>query len=56
MRHIAEILKNDFETAPIFKALNSAHRYLDELKGLCQSMPNPSILIDSLSLQETQDS
>jgi Fic family protein len=56
MRYIADILKNDFETAPILKALSSAHRYLGELKGSCQSMPNPAILINSLSLQEAQDS
>jgi Fic family protein len=56
MNYIADILKNDFETASILKALSSAHRYLGELKGLCQSMPNPAILINSLSLQEAQDS
>ena len=57
MPHITHLLKNnDFETVPILKALGQAHRYLGELKGLCQSMPNPVILIDSLSLQEAQDS
>ncbi|MDC9714580.1 MAG: Fic family protein [Gammaproteobacteria bacterium] len=54
---IANILKNNnFETVEILKALATAHRHLGELKGLCQSMPNPTILIDSLSLQEAQDS
>jgi Fic family protein len=56
MNYISDILKNDFETASILKALSSAHRYLGELKGLCQSMPNSAILISSLSLQEAQDS
>lgn len=56
MPYIADILKNDFETTAILKALSAAHRHLGELKGLCQSVPNPSILIDSLSLQEAQDS
>lgn len=54
--YINNILKNNFETTPTLKALAQAHRYLGELKGLCQSMPNPAILIDSLSLQEAQDS
>ncbi|WXU00562.1 MAG: hypothetical protein Ctma_1287 [Catillopecten margaritatus gill symbiont] len=56
MYYIDDILKNDFETVAILKALGQAHRYLGELKGLCQSMPNPAILIDSLSLQEARDS
>jgi len=56
MYYIADILKNDFEAVPILKALGLAHRYLGELKGLCQSMPNSTILIDSLSLQEAQNS
>ncbi|SMM97649.1 MloA protein, putative [uncultured Candidatus Thioglobus sp.] len=54
---IDDILNNNnFETIEILKALSVAHRYLGELKGLCQSMPNPAILIDSLSLQEAKDS
>ncbi len=56
MHFIADILKNDFDSVPILKQLGLAHRYLGELKGLCQSMPNPAILVDSLSLQEAQDS
>lgn len=56
MNYIADILKNDLETVAILKELSLANRYLGELKGLCQSMPNPTILVDSLSLQEAQDS
>jgi Fic family protein len=56
MHYLSDILKNDFETIAILKELSIANRYLGELKGLCQSMPNPAILIDSLSLQEAQDS
>ena len=56
MQLIADVLKNDFETPVILKELSLAHRFLGELKGLCQSIPNPAILIDSLSLQEAQDS
>jgi len=32
----------------IYKKLISAHRYLAELKGVCRSMPNQAILINTL--------
>lgn len=38
------------------KKLASAHRYLAELKGICRSIPNQGILINTLSLQEAKDS
>lgn len=47
---------DQFETVEMWKALRDAHRYLAEFKGLCLSLPNPSILIDTLSLQEAKDS
>lgn len=54
---IANIVKNnDFKTQLIFENLTLAHRYLGELKGLCQSLPNPAILINTLSIQKAQDS
>ncbi|RLA06985.1 MAG: Fic family protein [Gammaproteobacteria bacterium] len=57
MKKIADIFKNNqFETTAVFKKLNLAHRYLGELKGLCNSLPNHNILIDTLTLQEAQDS
>lgn len=37
-------------------ALSEAHRYLAELKGLCESLPNRAILLDTLSIQEAKDS
>lgn len=46
----------DFETAPVLKKLISAHRYLAELKGVCRSIPNQGILINTLALQEAKDS
>lgn len=46
----------DLETVPVLKKLNSAHRYLAELKGICRSIPNQGILINTLSLQEAKDS
>lgn len=33
-----------------------AHRYLAELKGLCEALPNSAILLDTLSIQEAKDS
>lgn len=57
MQKLAQIIKsNQFETVFILKELNIANRYLGELKGLCQSIPNQSILVNTLTLQEAQDS
>lgn len=44
------------ETIPILKKLASAHRRLAELKGVAASIPNQSILINTLVLQEAKDS
>ncbi|PQJ29656.1 Fic family protein [Rubritalea profundi] len=44
------------ETREVWRALNMAHRYLAELKGVCLSLPNPSLLTQTLSLQEAKDS
>ncbi len=44
------------ENIAILKKLNSAHRYLAELKGICHSIPNQSILINTLVMQEAKDS
>ena len=41
---------------PILKALASATRGLAELKGLATAIPNPRILIDTLTLQEARAS
>lgn len=45
-----------FETSAILKRLASASRSLAELKGVAASIPNQSILINTLSLQEAKDS
>lgn len=45
-----------FETPAILKRLVAAHRQLAELKGVAASMPNQSILINTLGLQEAKDS
>ncbi len=46
----------DLETRPILKALIRANRLLAELKGRAQIIPNQSILIDTLTLQEARAS
>lgn len=40
----------------VWAALTVAHRHLAELKGLCESLPNRAILIDTLGIQEAKDS
>ena len=46
----------EFETKPVLKALNNAHRALAELKGVARSIPRQDILINSLAFQEAKDS
>ncbi len=44
------------ETTQIFKAAIKANKQLAELKGVAASMPNPYILVGTLSLQEAKES
>lgn len=44
------------EVKVVWQSLAEAHRHLAELKGLCESLPNSAILLDTLSLQEAKDS
>ena len=44
------------DTREVWAALTEAHRHLAELKGLCESLPNQGILLDTLSIQEAKDS
>jgi len=46
----------DIETKKVLKKLASAHRALAELKGVVATIPNESILINTLGLQEAKDS
>lgn len=48
--------KVNLETTGIFKALTKASRALAELKGEAKTIPNETILINTLSLQEAKDS
>ncbi len=49
-------LSVDLETKVILKKLAKAHQALAELKGVTGIIPNQSILINTLSLQEAKDS
>jgi Fic family protein len=46
----------ELETKAVLRKLSSAHRYLAELKGVVGTIPNESILINTLTLQEAKDS
>jgi Fic family protein len=46
----------DLESKTVLKKLARAHQALAELKGVAASIPNQSILINTLSLQEAKDS
>ena len=45
-----------FERADILRQLNAASRALAELKGVAASIPNQNILINTLTLQEAEQS
>ena len=48
--------KEEIETIAILKQLSQSHRFLAELKGTSKTIPNESILINTLTLQEAKDS
>lgn len=48
--------QQELETIAILKQLSQSHRYLAELKGTSKTIPNESILINTLTLQEAKDS
>ena len=59
MSHLTPLPLSDLaplETREVWAALTSAHRHLAELKGLCESLPNQGILLDTLGIQEAKDS
>lgn len=45
-----------FESRAVLKKTAEAHRYLAELKGVAETIPNEAILINTLTLQEAKDS
>ncbi len=56
LTEIIEQKQSQWETIAVMRRLASASRQLAELKGVAASVPNPSILINSLSMQEAKDS
>lgn len=48
--------KSDIETKAVLKQLNAAHRQLALLNGRSATIPNETILINTLALQEAKDS
>ena len=57
MYHLPTLpLKQDVETKAVLKQAAKAHRRLAELKGAVLSIPNTTILINTLYLQEAKDS
>ena len=56
---LPQLMLPDYATLDVravWQALTEAHRYLAELKGLCESLPNSALLIDTLAIQEAKDS
>lgn len=49
-------LEGNIESPIVLKALIDAHRHLAELKGIAKTIPNESMLISTLALQEAQSS
>ncbi|AMO58363.1 Fic/DOC family N-terminal domain-containing protein [Endozoicomonas montiporae] len=48
--------EEELESRPVLKKLAAAHRHLAELIGVVRSIPNETILISTLTLQEAKDS
>ena len=48
--------KNNLETVAIFKAAIRANKLLAELKGYCQTLPYPQLLLNTIVLQESKES
>ncbi len=55
MQPLSALEPSRFDTPAILKRLASASRNLAELKGVAASIPNQSILINTLALQEAKD-
>src|SRR5215213_3963793 len=49
-------LQQELESRAVLKAVAAAHRRLAELKAVAGSIPNETILINTLTLQEAKDS
>lgn len=49
-------IETAIETPAILRQVVKASRHLGELNGLCTSLPDPQLLINTLVLQESKDS
>ena len=48
--------KANLETSEIFRLTIQANKLLAELKGYCQTLPNPNLLVNTIILQESKES
>ncbi len=48
--------KEDIENSEILRKAIQANRYLAELKGYCQTLLNPELLLNTVILRESKDS
>jgi Fic family protein len=48
--------KVNLETPEIFRLTIQANKLLAELKGYCQTLPNPTLLLNTIILQESKES
>lgn len=46
----------ELETIEVLRATIEANKLLGELKGYCQTLPNPNLLLNTIVLQESKDS
>ncbi|HLP42226.1 MAG TPA: Fic family protein [Fibrobacteria bacterium] len=56
MKDLQQLSPSRFEAPSVLKKLATASRKLAELKGIAASIPNQSILINTLGMQEAKDS
>src|SRR5450631_2241475 len=56
LQHLPLPSSVNLETPAVLRQLTRAHRQLAELKGAAGTIPNETILIDTLGLQEAKDS
>lgn len=48
--------KEDLESSVLLKKAIQANKFLAELKGYCETLPNPELLLNTVILQESKDS
>lgn len=46
----------EIETTAVLKQAILANKYLAELKGYCQTLPDPNVLLNTITLHESKDS